>query len=83
MSTTENHGGAGPTTALPQQGATKTGNRALDPDRQHHLRRPDGRRHFSVARVPKPATPPQPIAARLADGDTHVLNASAREADDD
>ena len=68
MSTTENPGGAGRTTALPQQGATKTGHRALDPDRLHRLRRRDGRRLFCAARVPNPTTPPQTIAAHLADG---------------
>ena len=78
MSTTENHGGAGRTTALPQQGATKTGNRALDPDRRHRLRRRDGRRHFCAARVPNPATHPQTIAAHLADsGDPHAEPVSA------
>ena len=66
MSTTENHGGAGRTMALPQQGATKTGIRALDPDRWHRVRRCDGRQHFCAAHVPNRAGLTQTIAVHLA-----------------
>jgi hypothetical protein len=72
MNTTEDHGGAGRTTALPEQ-AMGSRSWTRSPASSSSSWWPPGT--FSVARVSNPTAPPQTIAAHLADGgNNHMLN---------
>jgi hypothetical protein len=73
MITTEDHGGAGRMTALPEQGTTKArGLRSWSPIAGIVVLMV--LRTFSAARVPNQPAPPQTIAAHLADDGNHMLN---------
>ena len=75
MSTTEDHGGAGRMTALPEQGAPKArGSRSWTPIAGIVFVVLMVVGTFSVARVPNPAAPPQTTTGYRADGGNDMLN---------